>query len=319
MNQLLRNRHMPFGLSRVLAAALLSLSGALLAAAGAGETEVGLPSWKFQALPDRVVGLFVPDASTTTALEGRRGPANALAFASGPGSYRWVYIPNQKKPAIGGLLVSVGEDGKNKQRFDRLSLASPSNLQPFGVTDGFALVELEVNAGRGAPPGESFVATAVRPVEGTAKYPLRVAPIIGRLQQHFKGQAVPQTKSLEQALHDLRLQLGWDAGPASARRQHEFIHATWLDDQGILKVQIRTRIEESDPLPNARIPAAALAGDDGLPPAREVRRTVGVESGMVYEVTRHGELARMEPLAIERFHKASMTAVAKRLTAEGKK
>src|SRR6266540_3802009 len=148
----------------------LLLAGAawvLLAGAAAAEPvatadkgqEAFLPHHKVTPLPGKVVGVLASGGEALLAAEGRKGPADCLCFSTAGTSYRWVYVPVARKPIIGGLNVRVGEKGETKKAFKNLSLANPKTVQQFGITEPFALVEVEVNGSLGGPAEESFVAT----------------------------------------------------------------------------------------------------------------------------------------------------------------
>src|SRR5947208_1930697 len=84
---------------------ILGLAGTLAAVAASASTrdtpskeeafkdrDAFLPKRKFQPLPGKAIGILVGGAHELMNAEGRRGPKEALCFASGDGSYRWIYV-----------------------------------------------------------------------------------------------------------------------------------------------------------------------------------------------------------------------------------
>ncbi len=258
-----------------------------------------LPVQSFEPLPGKVIGVLASGSRALLASENRKGPADAVTLGTGSGSPYWLYLPDQKKPMIGAMLFAVGEKGEQKQRFNRLNLAT---LKSTGFTRPFTLVEVEVNAGQGCPATGSFVATAIHGVEGTRHYPLHVADVVERLEEHFRNWKSKKTAAMDTSLTDLRKNLGWSSRRETTRVEDQLVYVTWLRDREVLQVQFRFRREERDPLFAPSKPPIAYEGEDGAPPDKKATRVVGVELGLGYEVDREGKLLRMEATPRREFH-----------------
>lgn len=285
----------------LLGASVVASSNAL---GGEPDKLFQLPVQKFEPLPGKVVGVLASNNQTLLANEGRKGPANAVTFGSGAGSQRWIYLPDQKKPMIGAMLFPVGPDGKKLQRFNRLNLATAENLKSAGITERFALVELEVNGGLGSPAAQSLVATSIKSVEGTKQYPLKVAEVIEGLQARFDKWNSGNPHTLEAALARQRKELGWYKGKETRRNEERIFYVSWLPARKVLQVQILNRLQEHDPLATLARPAIAYQADDGTPPKTKAERTVAAEEGLGFEVSRFGKIERMESIPLRGFHSA---------------
>jgi hypothetical protein len=275
------------------------------------------PARQFQALPGKVVGVLSAGGTEVLAQEGRRGPADALVLGSGPGSYRWLYVPVKKKALIGGLVVRVGEKGNAVQAFRKLSMANPKTVEQWGISGPYALVEVEVNGGLGAPPGETCVATHMRPLDGTKEYPLEVNRVVGELRRQFRVYLREQEDAVEKGLSDARAQIPRDHKLTGGRERAETVFVTWLPETEQLRVICHARIAEKAHGP-AQAGRPSLPGDDGTPPAVAASTSglqVGVELGMTYEVSKLGVVEGNRPVPLHVFQKA-FTAPAPRQVAE---
>jgi hypothetical protein len=263
------------------------------------------PARQFQALSGKAVGVLVSGGQDVLAHEGRRGPADAFVFGSGPGSYRWVYVPVPKKPLIGGLLVRVGEKGTTTKPFRNLSMANAKTVEQWGITGPYALVEVEVNGGLGAPPGESFVATNMRPLDGTKEYPLQVTRVVGELRRQFGVYLKEQADAVEKGLSEARARVPADHKLTGGRERAETVLVTWLPETDHLRVTVHARIAEKA-LGPVRPGRPSLPTDDGPTPpvpASTSGLQVGVELGMTYEVSKYGVLDRSRPVPLHVFQK----------------
>src|SRR5262245_30942782 len=172
-----------------MATGIVTLALAVLAAAppqGEPMADAAKPGPKFGPLPGRVVGLLVGDVRAVIAAEGRTAPDTAVAFARGNDSYRWLYLKTPGDPDADTLTLPVGPDGKTTKAFDAVRLADAALLKARGVPTPYALVEVEVNGGAGAPAGEEhFVATDLKILDGGREYPLRTAGVVRDLRGRF--------------------------------------------------------------------------------------------------------------------------------------
>ena len=118
-----------------------------------------IPTRKYAPVKGTSVGILVSKVQDVMGRDGRSGPADAMGFSTGGNSYRWVYWPVNDKPLITNLQVEVGLKGGKKKVYSSLSMANAPLVKAKGIDDAYALVEVKVNDGEGAPAGEAFVAT----------------------------------------------------------------------------------------------------------------------------------------------------------------
>jgi hypothetical protein len=236
---------------------------------------------------------------------GRKGPAEALYFSTG-GSSRWVYVPVQGKPLIGGLRLPVGEKGDRRQRFDRLSMANPETVKQWRVTGPYALVEVEVNGGLGSPAGANFVATHMRMLDGTQEYPLQTAEVISRLRKGYSSWLQEQQRAIDAAMEAAQKKALSGRQPTGPRETAELLFVTWLPETQRLLVHFRTRVTDG-----AYRSAGPLEPAEpvrfGTPPREESKvrygTTFGVELGLAYEVSKTGRLERTQALPRQTYQK----------------
>ena len=289
-------------LSLVLTAAGLT---PVWAADGDRDPADPFPHREFQPLPGKMIGVLASGGQDVLAQEGRRGAADALCFGSGGDSYRWVYVPVPKKPLIGALNVRVGTKGDATKRFDRLSMANPATVARWGVSGPYTLVEVEVNGGLGAPAGETFVATQLRPLDGTKQYPLQVAKVVGELRRHFQAYLKEQDDPVENGLRQARAQIPDGYKLAPGREQTETVFVTWLPTTEQLRVTVKARITRKalGPVRPGREPLATADGTQpGTPPSAN-GLLAGVELGMTYDVSKKGVLDSNHAVPLHVFQK----------------
>jgi hypothetical protein len=303
-----------------LAAVLLAGPAAADPPAGGREVKDLLPSRKHTALKGNVVGIFLVDGQQFLSTEGRSGPADQVCFSTAGCSYRWVYVPVASNPQITNLQVPVGEKPGMIQVYPSLDLARPTNLKNFGIEAGYTLVEVEVNNRQGSPPGDSFVATNVRILEGTQEYPLKTADVVKQMQQKFADYLKENDKAIEEALGksgQAVLKEGQKAtGP---REKSQVMYVTWLPETQRLRVHFKVRVGDGsytlvdggvmprDPVP---LPPGGPKGGQikqpPPPPPKEklkvrVGTTFGVEFGVMYEVDKTGKLVSTEVVPFQPF------------------
>jgi hypothetical protein len=285
------------GLALLAAAVCVrSLPGAPPAPGTKGQDPVFLAR-DFAPLPGKVVGVLASNGQAVLSQEGRKGPADALCLGSGDGSYRWLYVPVAKKPIIGGLNVRVGEKGKTTKRFDSLSPANPETVRQWGVTQPYTLVEVEVNGGLGGPPGETFVATGMRVLEGSKEYPFKATEVVNRVRALYQAHLKEQEQAITLALAEARKDLPPGRKPSGVREQTELLYVTWLPEQERLRLVIQTRTAETAPGP---VPPE---GQPEQPPAKRPATRYGVEWGMSFEVSRLGKTEQSRDLPLRKFQK----------------
>jgi hypothetical protein len=259
---------------------------------------------RFLPLPGKAVGVLVGDAQALLAQEGRFGPADAVCFSRGGGSYRWMYV--LAKGGTGGESLMFGG-----QTFDHLVLANPQTLRPWGVTAPYSLVEVVVNGGRGSgEPEDSFAATDLKVLDGSQTYPLKVAEVIRDLRRRYAA-SLRQQKGIAAELNKIQKSALGNRKPTGPREQTDTIYVTWLTEAERLRVEFRTQIRDGayqygrgieptrDDSPRA----------DGPPPPEESPRdpgqrygtSIGIITGMVYEVSKAGQLELSQPISLRPF------------------
>jgi hypothetical protein len=143
---------------------------------------------EFAPLPGQTRGLLVSGVGSALHAEGRSIPDDAVLFSRDHDSYRTIYVPSLDSSETVTLPVP-SEDGTQqiiaRKRFEGYALARLALLRPLKVNDGFAIVDVEVNGGRGSPTGvDRFAATKMRQVDGQLDgYPFSAAAAIRRAEE----------------------------------------------------------------------------------------------------------------------------------------
>ncbi len=272
----------------------------LVAAADGPRSDEGsfLPRRQLKPLGGKVVGVLVGGATELMAAEGRKGPPDSLCLSVDGGSYHWLYVPVERKPLIGGLRVPVGTDGKTRVRFDKLSPASPRTTARFGITATYTLVEAEVNGGRGGPADEAFVATNLRPVEGTKDYPLRTAEVMARLDHAYQAWLHEQQDKVEKALTEAEAAV-LTVRANGPRETRDLVYVTWMTDRAELHARFRREVRVG----HFRDPAAAA-------PGQKPDLQFAAELGMAFEVSRQGTVERAHPLPVRAWRRDKVESFA---------
>jgi hypothetical protein len=265
-----------------------------------------IPYRKYAALPGTAVGLLVGEARAVLSLEGRSGPADAYCFSADGHSYRWVYLPARGKPQITNLQVPVGTRGE-KRTYPALDMATARDVALLGIKSPYALVRVQVNSGEGSPPGDGFVATDLKLLDGTREYPLRTAEVIQDLRKRYADYLKAQDKAIADAMEAARQKALKDRKPTGPREQQEVIYATWLTQGERLRVHFRTRVIDGDykytegGVRRGPIPQKDLRPLPAQKPRIRYGTSFGIEFGMAYEVSKQGEVVHTEPLPTEAF------------------
>jgi len=324
-------------------AALLLLAAALgVSAAPAPVQKTGtvkdranfIPHRKYQALPGKVVGILVSDVRAKMAHEGRGGPADAMGFSANGNSYRWVYVPVTANALISNLNVRVGEKGDRTQTYPSLSMASPTTVRQWNITVPYALVEVEVNNGQGAPAEEGFVGTKMARLDGGKDFPLDVSKTVEDLRKSYAAWKEKEKRKLDEAMADAQKKAIKDRKPTGPRETAELFYITWMSEKQRLVVRFRTTLTDGDykyteggpfdrprplplPVPPGKLPPAKLQAapappGGGLrpppPPPPPFRRprirygtSFGIEYGIEYEVNKDGKVVFTRTLTPEAF------------------
>jgi hypothetical protein len=321
---------------RISPTALLLLAGALgLTAVTAAPTPPGVttgtikdrkaffPQRKYQPLPGKVVGVLVSDVGPFMATEGRSSRADALALSAGGHSYSWVYVPDNATPAINNLTIKLGEKGERSKVYPALSMATPGAVRAWGIDVPYALVEVQVNDGDGAPPDQTFVGTHMRRLDGTKAFPARLPDVVTDLKKRYAESLKARQKKIEDALAEVQKKALKGRKVTGPRQTEELFYITYLAETGRVRAHFRTKItdgayqyaEMGGPGPFGR-PVPPRRGPAIRPPhPLKVRYglTFGVELGMAYEVDKHGKVVKIEELPAENFSQETPAPTAPRL------
>jgi hypothetical protein len=270
-----------------------------------------IPKNKYKPVPGKAIGLLVSDVRDYMAHEGRGGPADAMGFSSDGTSYRWVYVPVTERALITNFTVRAGPKGDQKRTYPSLSLASPTTVRSWGITAPYALVEVEVNDGLGAPPDLTFVGTRMKRLDASRDYPLKVPEVLADLKKKYARHVKDGQKKVDDALAEVQNKVLKGRKVTGPRQTAELVYMTWLPKEQHLQVRFRTRLTDGayQYTEGRRGPFALPPGKGGPrrppPPRRPLRVRYGVEfgveHGMGYEVDKAGKLVQTLELPIKTF------------------
>ena len=277
-----------------------------------------IPTRKYAPVKGTSVGILVSKVQDVMGRDGRSGPPDAMGFSTGGNSYRWVYWPVTEKPLITNLQVEVGLKGGKKKIYPSLSMANAPLVKAKGIDDAYALVEVKVNDGEGAPAGEGFVATDMTRLDGSKKYPLKLPAVVEEVQKLYKKHVDGEKKAIETAMVGVQKKVLKDRKVTGPRESKEIMYLTWIPENERVRIAFITRITDgayttikggggARPLPLPVVPpggAKRLAFRPPPPPRDfEIRIgvTFGVELGMAYEVDGKGKIVATEELPIKSF------------------
>jgi len=277
-----------------------------------------IPYRNHQVLKGTAIGILLTDGQPVLGNEGRSGPSDQLVFATGGGSYRWVYVPTGNG-TIRNLQVPVGDQG-NTQTFPSLDMANPKSVGGWGIKQPYSLVEVQVNNGQGSPAGDSFVATNMKVLDGTKEYPINTTEVVQALKKRYAEYVKEKGKAIDAAMTEAAGKYLKGRKATGPREQNELMFLTWLPETKTLQAHFRTKVTDGAytwvegggirpfPLPPRKKdpnnpfldgdigffpPAMALIIRSPLaafppPPPRKFKiktgTTFGVEFGMAYEM-----------------------------------
>jgi hypothetical protein len=243
-----------------------------------------------------------------------------MGFSVAGGSYRWVYVPTQGKPLISNLQVEVGEAGGKKKLYPALNMANATEVKRWGVKTAYSLVEVEVNDKLGSPADESFVATKMTPLDGTAKYPLQLSEVIADAKKRYQAHVKSRQKKIDAEFDAVKKKMLKGRKVTGPRTTSELMYVTWLPDSQRVKVAFRTQINDGaftettirgnqpfglPPPPKPKDKGAALAFRP--PPPRDITvkfgLAFGVELGTAYEYDIKGKPVASQELTPQAFSK----------------
>lgn len=270
-----------------------------------------IPKRRFLPLPGTVVGILVRSPYSVLSREGRETAEDQYWFSTDGSSYQVVYVPVEKNPTYPRLEAPVGPNGE-RQAFDNLGLATRSNLRRFGIRDEVALVEIEVNGGRGSPPADSVIATRLRRLDGTADFPARFERVKARAVERYQQWVSLESRRIESAMENSAIKALGQKPPTGPREQTEAVYFTWSSKERRYRIHFLTtitngayeyeggiRIEFSPP---------EVAGGKSTGPASKSTNLrygtqFGVEFGQVFEVTADGHFDRILEFPIQTFQR----------------
>jgi hypothetical protein len=280
-----------------------------------------IPFRKHDPLKGKTVALLVNDVKAYMSFDGRGGPADAMGLSINNNSYRWIYVPsNAVNPLISGLNVEVGEKPGKRKMYPKLGMANPTEVKQWGITAPYSLVEVEVNDGEGAPPGEAFVATKMKQVDGTKAFPLNVTKTIEMLRKRYAADSKGAVKKAEAVMEAEGKKVLKERKVTGPRTTETLEYMTWLTGKDTLRVAFRTKISDGSykevegggirpfplPVPPKKGAGAAAVRFPPPPPPRfkvKVGVTFGVEFGFAYEVDKDGKVTKRQELKPQAFSK----------------
>ena len=202
-----------------------------------------LPNRKQAPAKGTVIGILLTDGQPVLSTEGRSGPADQLVFSTAGQSYRWVYVPTQENAQITNLQVPVGDKGETAL-YPSLNMANPRSVVPWGITQGYNLVEVTVNGGQGSPAGDSFVATNMKILDGTKDYPLKVARVIKDLQKRYAQYKDKQGDEIARQMAAAGKKALGEKKATGPREKSDLMYVTWHPNQDKLEVRFLTKISD---------------------------------------------------------------------------
>lgn len=300
--------------TRAALVGLVLLTGALAAADPSAEPDdvvkdrkAFFPWRKHGPLPGKVVGVLASDVSGFMSHEGRGGPPDAMGFSAGGESYRWVYVPVTEKPLITGLSVEV-PGAKAKRVYPMLNMANAKEVERWGIKAPYSLVEAEVNDGKGALAGESFVGTTMTRLDGGKRYALDVTKALEEVKKRHAADLKGKEKAVARAIDDQAKKALKDKKLTGPRETRTTTHLTWLGEKETLRVAFLTKVTDGAfhyvEGGAGRLPPGGpgpLFFPPPPPPGFKVKAgtRIDVELGFAYEIDKAGKVVKAQFLPVE--------------------
>jgi hypothetical protein len=270
-----------------------------------------LPKNRFFPLPGKVTGILLRNPAEALAIEGRSSQDDQFWFSTDGSSYQSLFVPVTKNPIFSQLEASVGSQGE-RQMFHNLSFATRETLRPLGIDSDIALVELEVNGGKGSPAADSLIATQLRRLDGTRDFPAMLPRLRSKVAQMYQDWISSDRRFIDAALEDAATKTLGPARATGPREQTDVFFVTWLSREGKCRVHIRTTITNgayeyeggirieftptTEKKPSASLPASQST-------SLRYGRQFGVEFGSGYDISRNGSVEQVVHLPIETFQR----------------
>jgi hypothetical protein len=275
-----------------------------------------------KSLKGKVIGVVASEVAPFMGHEGRSGPPDAMAFSVNGESYRWMYVPAKDKAIITNLQVEIGEvAGAKTKTYPLLNMANASEVARWGIKVPYALVEVEVNDGEGAPPGEGFVATNMKRLDAGAKYKLDVNKALEMVRARHEKDLKAQEKKITAGIEATAKKVLKDEKLTGPRETKSVMYLTWLPKRDVLRVAFWTTVSDGAfrfveggamprplplPVPPGKVGRAggarAMAFFPPPPPPRfqvRVGTAITAELGFAYEVDANGTLLKTQQLPIQ--------------------
>jgi hypothetical protein len=239
----------------------------------------------YEPLPERAVGVLVPQASAVLGAEGRSGPTDAVLFSRNGKSYRWVYLPALEGEKGEAVTVQIGAG--EERRFADTVLASEQALARRKASPGYSVVEVEVNGGAGSPPSDRFVATQLRFLDDSAEVPFRVDPLV--TEALARCRMLPAETGAESTFESLRETTVGKEMPIV--RQDQLVpRVTWLADKAEVQIDCRIELVGQESRRSAGTSPRQLAAPSESTAAYHGKR-LSVSVGAEYRISPSGNLA----------------------------
>jgi hypothetical protein len=249
---------------------------------------------RFEPLPGKAVGVVVLDSAPLAAREGRSGPPGAVAFIRGTGSFRWMYLPAVGDPDADDMAFALGADGRTQKVFPKVRLATREMVKPLGLTGPFHLVAVEVNGGAGSPPEEGFVATSLKRLDGTKEYPFKTAELLRDLTERVQKFLGGQQVAIARAMAEAQGAVAKGRKPTGPEETTLEVTVTWLPQEERLRIEFRHRVTNG-------FYVVGQGVEGPKPTITRAGSQFGVVGGVVYEISKGGQVARETPVKFEPF------------------
>jgi hypothetical protein len=242
---------------------------------------------QFGELPGHTRGLLVSGVGTVLRAEGRSIPDDAVLFSRDHDSYRIVYVASPDTTETITLPVPSQEGGRSiaRERFQGYALARLGLLRPLLDNDGFAIVDIEVNGGRGSPSADRFAATKMRRVDGSPDgYPFSAAAAMTRAKEICASQVLDDVQNLASDLLSKTIGQTLSSKPGTPTFN---MHATWASQAEQIEVECVVQANRAE---HETGEGAKSTKIDSIGPVRAWGFEATVSTGLLLTISRVGEV-----------------------------
>jgi hypothetical protein len=263
----------------------MSRTGPGAQASPVAKDEMSQPEQPEDSLPPIARGLLIgPNGHKQSVIDTDTTPA----LFSRDGARRFLYLFAEQSGQARKQYFYVGQEGR-PEPFANVLPATASVLRQRGVWQRFALLEVEVNGGKGSPPlplGENFIASKIRVLDKTSEYPFDSSAAI--------DEAVERCRSKFSTLRttpafDSALRLVFRDDKNASKKENLLINATWLSEAERIRIKCHFRLV-NDELKFGRgvLPKEDLTEppEQGIPFGRQV----GIRITLTFEVDKTGQI-----------------------------